>query len=128
MGLKVCCYWLLPIVFMLSGCYNKPVRHLAADASLLIVGESTREDVLIFLGAADEQQEIGNGVEKWLYKEKDMSFFEKTPYVGKQFGSPDYQKVVVTLTNGIVTQCIYSADDEDDLDWEDDYSWQKKKK
>ena len=128
MGLRVWFYLLLSMVFMLSGCYNKPVRHLAADASLLIVGESTKEDVLIFLGDPDEQQELGDGVEKWLYKNKDMSLFEKTPFIGRQFGAPEYQRVVVTLSRGIVTKCTYSADDEDDRDWADDYSWQKKKK
>ncbi len=128
MGLRVCCYLLLSMVFMLSGCYNKPVRHLAADASLLIVGESTKEDVLIFLGDPDEQQDLGDGVEKWMYENKDMSLFEKTPFIGRQFGSPEYQRVVVTLTRGVVAKCTYSADDEDDLDWADDYSWQKKKK
>ncbi len=128
MGSRVCCYLLLTMVLIISGCYNTPVRDLAVDASLLITGKSTQEDVLIFLGDPDEQQDMGAGVEKWIYKDKTMTLFEKTPFIGKQFGSPDYQRVVVILTNGIVTKCTYSSTDADDLDWADDYSWQKIKK
>lgn len=111
----------------ISGCYNKPVRHLASDVALLKVGQSTEEDVLIFLGEPDEQQEVAAGIEKWLYRDKEMSFVEKTPLVGKRLGSPEYKLVVVTLSNKIVTDVIYSASDADDLDWADDYPWQEKK-
>ncbi len=129
MGCRICTYIaLLLIVFTFSGCYNKPVRHLASDASLLKVGESSREDVLIFLGDPDERQEVAEGVEKWLYRDKEMTLFEKTPLLGKQFGSPDYQRLVVTLVNGIVSKCRYYSNDKDDLNWADDYPWQKKKK
>jgi hypothetical protein len=112
----------------MSGCYTTPVRHLAADVSLLKIGESTAEEVLIFLGPPDEQQEQGDAVEKWLYRDKDMTLIEKTPLVGKHLGSPEYKQVVVTITNNIVSGVVYSASDDDELDWADDYSWQEKKK
>lgn len=111
----------------ISGCYTTPVRHLASDVSLLKVGESTEEDVLVFLGEPDEQQELGAGVEKWLYKDKEMSFLEKAPLIGKRLGSPEYRQVVVTISNNIVTEVVYSSSDADDMDWADDYSWQEKK-
>lgn len=119
---------LVTILVTISGCYTTPVRHLAADVSLLKIGESTAEDVLIFLGPPDEQQEQGEGVEKWLYRDKEMSFIEKTPLIGKRLGSPEYKQVVVTITNDIVSGVVYSASDDDELDWADDYSWQEKKK
>ncbi len=112
-------------LFALSGCYNTPVRHLTSDVALLKVGQSTDEDVLIFLGAPDERQELAGGVEKWFYKNTDMTFLEKTPWVGKRFGSPRYTMVTVTLTNKIVTAVAYSSTDEDDHDWADDYPWQE---
>ncbi len=115
-------------VFALAGCYTTPVRHLSADAALLQAGKSTRQDVLVFLGDPDEQQELAEGVEKWLYKEKDTSFFEKTPLVGRYLGAPTYNQVVVTFRNGIVTESVYSYSDQDDLDWANDFSWQEKKK
>ena len=116
----------LMLFFSLAGCYIKPVRHLASDAALLKVGESTREDVVIFLGEPDDQQVTGDGVEKWLYKDKNMTLLEKTPLVGEHIGSPEYKTVVVTLRNGIVAGCVYSSSDEDDMNWAKDYSWQEK--
>ncbi len=111
----------------ISGCYTTPVRHLASDVALLKVGESTEEDVMVFLGAPDEKQELAAGVEKWLYRDKKMSLMEKAPLIGKRLGSPEYKLVVVTIANEIVTELVYSSSDEDDLDWADDYSWQEKK-
>lgn len=119
---------LLAASLALTGCYNKPVRHLASDAALLKIGKSSSEDVLIYLGDPDEQKVLADGVEKWLYKKEQRTFFEKIPYVGGQFGAPEYSQVVVTLKNGIVTECVFSLTDEDDMDWADDYSWQEKKK
>lgn len=112
----------------ISGCYTTPVRHLAADVSLLKVGESTAEDVLIYLGPPDKQQELGDGVEKWSYNDKEISLIEKTPIIGKRLGSPTYRQVEVTIINNIVSEVVYLARDEDDLDWSDDYGWQEKKK
>jgi hypothetical protein len=115
-------------VFALAGCYTTPVRHLSADVALLQAGKSTRQDVIVFLGDPDEQQELGEGVEKWLYKEKDTSFVEKTPLLGRYLGAPTYNQVVVTFRNGIVIESVYSYSDDDDLDWANDFSWQEKKK
>lgn len=127
MALKILSFLLtLTLSFGLSGCYVNPVRHLASDAALLKVGESTKEDVVVFLGEPDEQQVIGEGVEKWLYRDKNMSLFEKTPLLGKHIGSPEYHHVEVTLRNGIVTECVYSSTDEDDMNWAKHYPWQEK--
>jgi hypothetical protein len=113
-------------LLLLGGCYNKPVRHLAADVAMIKEGKSTQEDVLIFLGDPDDQADAGGGVVKWLYKETDRTLFERTPFVGKHIGSPEYKNVVVTFTNGVVSDTAYTASDEDDMDWADDYSWQEK--
>ncbi len=121
-------FTLVAAVLVLSGCYNKPVRHLSSDAALLKIGSSSSEDVLVYLGDPDEQKTLGNGVEKWLYIKEEKTFLEKIPYAGKKFGAPEYSQVVVTITDGIVTECVFSLSDEDDEDWADDYSWQEKKK
>jgi hypothetical protein len=110
----------------IAGCYSKPVRHLASDVALLKIGESTGEDVLIFLGAPDEQRELEAGVEKWLYRDTLMTLWEKAPLIGKRVGSPEHRQVVVTLTDNIVTEVVYSSADADELDWAHDFSWQKK--
>ena len=119
-------FFVAVILANIAGCYNKPVRHLASDVALLKVGVSTEEDVLVFLGEPDEQQELGEGVETWLYRDKQMTMLEKAPLVGKRLGSPEYKVVMVTITNKIVTKVLYSSSDADDMDWADDYPWQEK--
>lgn len=116
----------LVLAFAVSGCYIKQVRHLASDAALLKVGVSTKEDVVVFLGEPDDQEVVGEGVEKWLYRDQHSSLLEKTPLVGKHIGSPTYHQVVVTLRDGIVAECVYSLTDADDLNWAEDFSWQAK--
>lgn len=118
---------MLVLAIGVSGCYVTPVRHLAADVALLKVGKSTQEDALIYLGDPDEQVQLEDGVVKWIYKETKQSLAEKTPVVGKHIGSPEHLQVVVTFTNGIVSETAYYSSDEDEMDWADDYSWQKKK-
>lgn len=114
------------ILLVLSGCYTTPVRHLTSDIALLKVNQSTEDDVLVFMGEPDEQQQVAAGVEKWLYQAKVQSLLEKAPVIGKRLGSPEYQVVVVTLTNKIVTDLDYSSSDADDLGWRDDFHWQEK--
>lgn len=123
-----CSMVLLVAVFLLGGCYNTPVRNLASDAVMIKPGQSTRDDVLTFLGEPDEQQVVGEGVEKWLYREETASTLEKTPYVGKYFGTPGYGRVVVTLKGDTVIDINYDAHDDDEHGWADDYSWQEKEK
>lgn len=115
----------LALTSALSSCYITPKRHLASDIILVQVGKSTREDVLIYLGDPDDQKVLEGGVEKWLYTEMDANVVEKTPLVGKYFGSPEIENVIITFTNGIVSDTAFSATDKDELDWADDYSWQK---
>lgn len=124
-SLKSIFFMMLLSACFLSGCYITPVRHLAADIALVQVGQSTREDVLIFMGDPDEQQVNGENVERWLYTQKKKSGMEKTPLVGKYLGSPEINTAIITFTNGIVTDTLFSSEDKDDLDWADDYSWQK---
>lgn len=112
----------------LGGCYTKPVRHLASDIALVQVGKSTPQDVVVFLGEPDEQQDLDDGVQKWLYREKNVGLLQKTPLVGSKFGSPIYNQVVVTIKNGVVSACDFSHSDESEMDWAKDFSWQEKKK
>lgn len=113
---------------LLGGCYNKPVRNLASDAALIKSGQSTRDDVLTFLGEPDDQKVVGKGVEKWLYKEETTSVLGKAPLVGKYLSSPGYGRVVVTLKGDTVIDCSYDAHDAGEDGWAHDYSWQEKEK
>ncbi len=117
---------LIAITLLLGGCYNKPVRNLASDAALIKVGQSSGDDVLTYLGEPDEQEVVGNGVERWLYREATSSKLERAPLVGKYLGNPTVGRVVVTLKDNRVVECTYDAHDADDSSWGDDFSWQKK--
>jgi hypothetical protein len=117
---------LLVSVVLLTGCYSTPVRHLSSDAMLIKVGESTRKDVLTYLGEPDEQEVIAAGVEKWTYREEERSTLKSAPMVGKYFGAHNYGIVTVILKNDIVVACVYGAYEHDELDWSDDFDWQEK--
>lgn len=122
------CTILVAAILILSGCYGKPVRNLASDAALIKAGQSTREDVLTYLGEPDDTQAVAGGIEKWLYKEKTPTTLEKAPVVGKYFGTPGVGRVVVTLKGDRVIDCVYDAHDDDDTDWADDFPWQNEEK
>lgn len=110
----------------LGGCY-KPVRHLASDAALIRVGESTRNDVLTYLGEPDEQHVAGGGVEKWVYREHEQNVVKDAPVIGKYFGKPDYGTLTVTITDNVVTECGFGAWESDRRKWADDFDWQEEK-
>lgn len=120
------CFLSVAVVMLgLSGCYMNQVRHLAADVALVQVGKSTREDVTVFLGEPDDRGQDREGREVWHYSEKDTSLLEKTPVLGKTFGSPEFTHVVVTFSDGVVVSCNFSQSDADDLSWAKDFSWQE---
>ena len=101
----VCC---LSIV-ILSGCVNKPVRHLASDASLITPGSSTKNDVLTYLGDPDERQEGAGALERWLYYEQEQSATQRTFFVGKWFGPKSYNRIIVTFEGETVKDIQYNA-------------------
>lgn len=117
----------LAAAVLLTGCYNKPVRHLASDAVLVQVGSSDREEVLTYLGEPDEQELLADGTEKWLYREYENSMTKSAPLVGKYFGPKNYGTVTVLFKDGVVVKCVYGAYDHDELDWAEDFDWQETK-
>jgi hypothetical protein len=117
----------LMLLLLLSGCYMSPVRHLAADIALLKAGETTQEDVIIYLGEPDDVRELDDGTVQWLYLEKDESTLRKTPLVGNMMGSAEFQRAIVTIKDGIVAEAVYSSSDKKVLDWGDDSSGQMEK-
>ncbi len=116
---------ILSTVLILSGCYTTPVRHLASDVGLIEVGQSSREEVLTFLGEPDDQEVIGEGVEKWTYREYESSMVKSAPLVGKYFGPKNYGTVTVIIKNDVVVKCVYGAYDHKEFDWADDFDWQE---
>lgn len=116
---------LLMILLLGGGCYNQPVQHLASDASLIKVGKSTKQDVLLLLGEPNAQQRIGEGAEEWVYYEEEMSALQRTPLVGEYFDPKGYNMIRVVLEHDMVKSCDYSGYEAGESSWSDDYSWQK---
>ena len=117
----------ISILFLLAGCADKPVRHLASDASLIVVGTSTKNDVLTFLGDPDEQQFDPPSAERWVYLEENPSDLQKTPYFGKMFAPKGNSRIIIIFEGEKVADCKYYSYDSDEFDWADDYSWQEKR-
>ena len=114
---------LLALLFVLSGCYNKSIRHLASDASLVKVGSSTRNDVLTYLGEPDKQRILEDGREEWIYVEEKPSDLQRAPLVGGFFSGNGYDKILVILENDIVQFCQFREFAEDEFDWADESTW-----
>jgi len=117
----------LVVLLLLVSCTNKPVRHLASDASLIKPGTTTKDDVLTYLGDPDAQQMTSETNERWIYYEETKSKMQNTPYIGNFFNAKGYSRIVVTFDGDNVVDCTYSSHDSDEFDWADDYSWQEKR-
>ena len=113
----------LVALLLLSGCYNKSVRHLASDASLIKVGSSTREDVLTYLGEPDAQRDLGNGREEWVFIEEKPSELQRAPVVGGYFDGKGFDKVFIVLENDIVQSCQFRDFADDEFDWAKESFW-----
>lgn len=115
----------LGMLLFLPACYNKSIRHLASDASLIEVGRSTRVDVLTYLGEPDLQRRIDDNREEWVYVEEKVSGMQRTPVVGGYFDGRGYDKVFIILENDIVRSCQFREFEDDEFDWADDFDWQE---
>ncbi len=104
------------IVSVVSGCYNTPVRHLAADASLVETGVSTREDVSTILGTPDRQMRQDDAV-VWIYEERKKDMVEDLPLLADKLGTAEQIRLLVYFRGDTVTRVEYSAVDPDDQRW-----------
>jgi hypothetical protein len=93
----------LTLLLLLGGCYTNPVRHLASDASLIKTGESTRQDVLLYLGEPNGRRAVGPGVEELVYYESKRTLLQRSPMIGAMMDDKGYDMLVITLTGDLVT-------------------------
>lgn len=114
---------LLALLTLLAGCYSKPVRHLASDASLVRAGESTREDVLRYLGEPDGHRTVAPGVEEYVYHEERKNIFGRAPLVGSMVGKEGDEMLFITLTGDMVSNVEFRTFGKGDRDWADDFTW-----
>ena len=89
------------------GCAKKNVRHLASDVCLVTPEVTTKEQVLSYLGQPDEQNEMADGGETWIYYDTKKTALRDTPYIGDKIGDKKYEMVKVTFGGDIVQTCVY---------------------
>ncbi|MCF6290479.1 MAG: hypothetical protein L3J03_05745 [Desulfobacterales bacterium] len=112
----------LPLLFLFfiailaGGCsfHHEPVRHLASDAALIVPGQTSKQEVLAYLGEPDERRQAENGEEVWIYVQVTESFLRKAPYIGKRLGSEEYNVMNISFAGNIVTSCVYRLFNEEE--------------
>jgi hypothetical protein len=115
-------------LLMLCGCSsNHPVRHLAADASLIKPGITTMKEVVFLLGQPDGRRTVSPGVEEYVYHADQKGAFSGLPVVGSWVGNKGYEMIVITVNGELVTDCQFRTFNEDDQDWVNDFTWQSAK-
>ncbi|WP_417909626.1 hypothetical protein [Candidatus Electronema sp. PJ] len=105
-------------------CSYKPVRHLASDAALIKAGESTRKDVLRYLGEPDSRRVIAPGVEEYMYAEEQKNQLANLPLMGKLVAPASQEMVIVTLKEDQVASCEFRLMKKDDQDWREEAKWE----
>ena len=113
----------LTLLLLLSGCYSKPVRHLVSDASLIKAGESTRIDVLQYLGEPNGRRMVGPGVEEFVYHEGKRNFLQRTPVVGSMMDAEGYELLIITLTGDLVTDSEFRTFKKGEMDRFKGFTW-----
>ncbi len=100
----------------LAGCAKKNVRHLASDVCLVSPEKTSKEQVLAYLGQPDQQYEMADGGETWIYYDAKKSALRGTPYIGDKIGEKKYEMVKVTFAGQIVQTVIYRSLTEEEFE------------
>lgn len=119
---------LLFSISYLIGCSSKPTRHLVSDVAMINAGSTSRQEVLKLMGDPDSKRMLDATTEEWVYYEERAATLEGTPLFGGVFDPDGYEMVLITFAGDIVEACRYRGHDDDEFDWQDDYSWQDIKK
>lgn len=113
------------LALLMAGCSGTPTRHLVSDVCMIKTGETSREDVLKLMGEPNSKRMVTPETEEWVYYEEARATLQNTPLVGGMFDPDGYNMVVITFSGDTVATCRYSGYEDDEFDWQDDYSWQE---
>ena len=113
----------LTLLLMNSGCYNKPVRHLASDASLIQAGRSTRADVIKYLGEPNGRRVVEPGVEEFMYHEDKRSFLQRQPLVGTVLDAKGYEILLITISGNLVTHSEFRTFTKGEMERFEGFTW-----
>lgn len=116
---------LLFLGLSMAACSGTPTRHLVSDVCMIKAGQTSRQEVLQLMGDPDSKRMLGPDTEEWVYYEEARATMQDAPLVGGAFDPDGYNMVVITLSGNTVTTCHYRGFEEDEFDWQDDYSWQE---
>jgi len=111
-------------VLCLTSCAGQPVRNLASDASLLKPGQTSSQETLRLLGEPNERHAGGNGEETWIYREKETSWFKKTPGIGRFFNPRMEESLTVVIRDNMVFSADYGSLAYNKPRWDKDFKWQ----
>jgi hypothetical protein len=114
-------------LFLLAGCYTKPVRHLASDAALIKPGQTTVKELQTYLGEPDGRREVAPGVSEFVYHEDRPGMFGNMPVLGPMVGTSGYEMIIVTIENELVTGTEFRNFNESDRKWVEDFTWDEVK-
>ena len=109
----------------LTACSSTPTRHLVSDVAMIKVGTTSQEEVLKLMGDPDSKRMLNAHTEEWVYYEEKAGTLDGTPLLGEVFDPDGYDMVLITFSDDIVKSCHYRGHDDDEFDWQDDYSWQE---
>lgn len=115
-------------VLFLSSCSSHPVRNLASDASLLKPGQTSSQETLRLIGEPNERHADGKGQETWIYREKETSWFKKSPVIGRFLNPRKEESLTVVMHDNVVFSANYGSLAYNKPTWDKDFSWQGEKK
>jgi hypothetical protein len=108
-----------------GGCSDKQVRHLASDAGMITPMQSTRQDVLLYLGEPDGHRTVSQDVEEYVYYQDKRGSLKRTPIFTLVTDPDGYEMIIVTLSGDLVTGCEFRAFDKDDMNEINSYTWEE---
>jgi hypothetical protein len=92
-----------------TGCSSHTyVRHLASDACLVTPLQSSKKDLMDYMGPPDNRLNGPDG-EKWIYYQRHQSWLRRVPYMGDKIGNEDYEAMIITFKGNLVKTCVYRA-------------------
>jgi len=103
---KTLAFLFLTLLAVAACGHRQPQVHLSSDVCLINQGQSSKEEVLAYLGPPSQKREIPGG-EEWIYFGVHKSLLRKTPYVGEWLGHEEVESAVVTFSGDIVKTCSY---------------------
>jgi len=98
----------ITLALNLSSCASKePVCHIASDISLIIPNQTSKAEILSYLGPPAQKKSLPNNEEEWLYFQSYNSLLRTVPLVGKKMGDCQFDLAIIKFKGDIVSSSQY---------------------